>query len=46
MHRDVWLRIDVLSRQLTPFLLTLFLVVLEIGKWVQQGAPVQIGKLS
>ena len=30
MRRDIWLRIDVLSRQLTPFLLTLFLVVLGV----------------
>ena len=30
MRRDIWLRIDVLSRQLTPFLLTLFFVVLGV----------------
>ena len=30
MRRDVWLRIDLLSRQLTPFLLTLFFVMLGV----------------
>ena len=30
MRRDVWLRIDLLSRQLTPFLLALFFMMISI----------------